>query len=284
MTPGLTRRLAGAALVPVLAALAAASAPAQPPDPESDDPRPVPRLSDGHVSFTAPAGETGNWDGRPGSTLADNVREDALDNQGFGGFNLPTNRSIDDVPFQPWARALYDHRQATFTKDDPHTRCMPSGGPRMFHTPYGFEILQLPDEIVFVSVGAPHSWRVVHMDGRAHPEDPEPTYFGRSIGRWEGDTLVIDTVGFNEKFWMVREGLPHTSELHLIERISRPDFDTLRYEVTIDDPGAYTETWTGGWYIPWVPGNEPFDYLCQENNLDAERMVGPQPAETSGTR
>ncbi len=77
---------------------------------------------------------------------------------------------------------------------------------------------------------------------------------------------------------MVREGLPHTSKLHLIERISRPDFDTLRYEVTIDDPGAYTEPWSGGWYIPWVAGNEPFDYLCQENNLDAERMVGPAAA------
>ena len=74
----------------------------------------------------------------------------------------------------------------------------------------------------------------------------------------------------------VREGLPHTTQLHLIERFTRRSFDELVYEVTVDDPGAYTDTWSGGWIIPWVPGNEPFDYLCQENNLDAERMVGPQ--------
>src|SRR5690606_17519378 len=97
-----------------------------------------------------------------------------------------------------------------------------------------------------------------------------------SIGWYEGDTLVIDTVGFNEKFWLSREGVPHTSRLHTVERISRPDFYTLKYEITIDDPGAYTAPWTGGWYIPWVAENEPFDYLCQENNIDAQRMVGPQ--------
>jgi hypothetical protein len=253
--------------------LAAAAAGAQAPaDATANERRPPPRWPDGTISFTGPPGEIGNWDGRAGATLANNIVDGAIDNPEF---NLPTNLGIDDVPFQPWAQALYDYRQATFTKDDPHTRCMPSGGARMFHTPYGMEILQLPDEIIFVSVGAPHSWRVVHMDGRPHPETPEPTFFGHSIGHYEGDTLVIDTIGFNEKFWISREGLPHTSQLHTIERISRPDFDTLKYEITIDDPGAYTDTWSGGWYIPWVPENEPFDYLCQENNLDAERMVGP---------
>jgi hypothetical protein len=242
------------------------------------EPRPAPRLPDGRINLSGPPGEIGNWDGRAGSTLATNVAADALDRTGFGTFNLPENLSIDEVPFLPWARDVYDQRQATFTKDDPHTRCKPSGGARMFHTPYGFEILDLPDagQIIFVSVGAPHSWRVVYMDGREHPEHLEPTWFGHSIGHWEEDTLVIDTVGFNDKFWMTREGLPHTTRLHTIERISRPDFDTLRYEVTIDDPGAYSKPWTGGWYIPWSAGNEPFDYLCQENNLDAERMVGPQ--------
>jgi len=257
----------------LVAALAASSGSSQ--DTNSTDVRPAPRWPDGTLSFTGPPGEIGNWDGRPGSTLGANVFEDALD---VSEFNLPTNLRIDEIPFKPWARALYDYRQATFTKDDPHTRCKPSGGARMFHTPYGFEILALPDtaEIIFLSVGAPHSWRVVHMDGRAHPKNPEPTWFGHSVGHWEGDTLVIDTVGFNEGFWISREGLPHTSQLHTIERLSRPDFDTLRYEITIDDPGAYTETWSGGWLIPWIPGNEPFDYLCQENNLDVGRMVGPR--------
>ena len=256
----------------LLAAVVGSAALAQAPD---GDVRPPPRWPDGTISFTGPPGEIGNWDGRAGATLFNNNREGALDN---ALYNLPTNLTIDAVPFQPWARALYERRQATFTKDDPHTRCKPSGGARMFHTPYGMEILQLFDsqEVIFLSVGSPHSWRVVHMDGRAHPENPRPTYFGHSIGWYEGDTLVIDTIGFNEKFWLSREGVPHTSQLHTIERLTRRDFDTLVYEITIDDPGAYTDTWSGGWLIPWVPENEPFDYLCQENNLDAERMVGPQ--------
>lgn len=259
----------------LLAATALLTGPSAIAQQENDTPRPPPRWPDGTISFTGLPGEIGNWDGRAGATLFNNNREGAIDNPLY---NLPTNLDIDEVPFQPWARALYEHRQATFTKDDPHTRCKPSGGARMFHTPYGMEILQLLDsqEIIFVSVGAPHSWRVVHMDGRPHPENPEPTYFGHSIGWYEGDTLVIDTIGFNEKFWLSREGVPHTSRLHTVERISRPDFDTLQYEIEIDDPGAYTEPWSGGWLIPWVPENEPFDYLCQENNLDAERMIGPQ--------
>ena len=233
--------------------------------------RPVPRWPDGRISFTGPPDVIGNWDGPVGASLAN----DKIYNELFPQTrNLPTNLEIEDVPFQPWARKLYEERRANYGKDDPHTRCKPSGGPRMFHTPYGFEILDLPDagQIIFISVGAPHSWKVVYMDGRPHPESPEPSWFGHATGRWEGDTLVIDTVGFNEKFWLTREGIPHTAQLHLIERLSRPDFDTLRYEVTIDDPGAYTETWSGGWLIPWVDGNEPFDYLCQENNLDGRHM------------
>ena len=259
---------AGALQIGWLAALPVAA--------QSDDGeavRPAPRWPDGKISFTGPPGEIGNWDGPPVATLAHHDRADAL---GDRRINLPTNLSAADVPFQDWAREVYEFRQATFTKDDPHTRCKPSGGARMFHTPYGFEILDLGDEIIFVSVGAPHSWRVVHMDGREHPDDLEPTWFGHSVGRWDGDTLVIDSVGFNDKFWMSRGGFPHTEQLHTIERISRPDFHTLRYEVTIDDPGAYTDTWSGGWFIPWIAENEPFDYLCQENNLDAARMVGPE--------
>ena len=241
----------------------------------TDGVRPAPRWPDGRISFTAPPGEVGNWDGPVGTNLFEHTRKFEND---VRGFNLQTNLHIDDVPFQPWSRALYEYRQATFTKDDPHTRCRPSGGARMFHTPYGFEIIERPEsqEVIFLSVGAPHSWRIVYMDGRPHPEDPRPTWYGHSVGHWEGDTLVIDTVGFNERFWLTRTGVPHTSQLHLTERISRPSFHRLRYEVTVDDPGAYAEPWTGGWYMPWGDGNEPFDYLCQENNLDAARMVGPE--------
>ena len=114
------------------------------------------------------------------------------------------------------------------------------------------------------------------MDGRDHPAGLEPSWFGHSVGHWEEDSLVVDSVGFNDKFWMSREGVPHTTQLHLTERFTRTNFYTMVYEVTVDDPGAYTASWSGGWYINWVAGNEPFDYLCQENNRDAEHMIGPE--------
>ena len=96
-------------------------------------------------------------------------------------------------------------------------------------------------------------------------------------GHWDGDTLVIDTVGFNEKFWFTRKpmGMVHTESLHLVERISRRDYDTLRYEVTVDDPAAYTRPWTASWEVPWTD-YEIVEYLCTENNRDPAHFVGPQ--------
>ncbi len=273
----LERKQGGAAvaIAAALTVLVSSSAAAQ--DGGAEAKRPPPRWPDGRISFTGLPGESGNWEGSSGAgaELLFLTPEEA---QAPGTRALPTNLLVDDVPFQPWARAVFDYRQTTLLRDEPHVRCKASGAARLFHTPYGLEILDLPDagEIIFVGVGGPHSWRVVHMDGRSHPENPEPTRYGHSIGHWEGDTLVIDTVGFTENFWMNRLGAPHTSQLRTIERLSRPDFDTLVYEITIDDPGAYTEVWSGGWILTWSPNNEPFDYLCQENNLDVARMVGPQ--------
>jgi hypothetical protein len=234
--------------------------------------RPTPRWPDGRVNLGAEPGEKGLWEGNAGATLATNP-PGGLDNPAM---YLPTNLKIDEVPWQPWARAVYDYRQAETTKDDPHVRCKPSGGPRMFHTPYGLEFIDVPEEkkIYILGVGGPHSWRVVYMDRREHPKDLDPTFSGHSVGWWEGDTLVIDTVGFNERFWLTREGIPHTSALHLVERFTREDHDTLRYEATIDDPGAYTRPWTGGWYLRWQAGEEMYEYICQENNRDIQHMFG----------
>jgi hypothetical protein len=238
--------------------------------------RPPPRTADGRISFSGTRDEIGNWEGSTanGAELIYPTPEDDPRN---GTDALPTNLSVERVPLQPWARALFEYRQRTYLKDEPHVRCKPSGVARLFHTPYGLEILDLPDsgEMVFVGVGGPHSWRVVDLRAKQHAADLEPARYGHSIGHWEGDTLVIDTVGFADSFWLNRLGLPHTEQLHTIERISRPNFDTLIYEVTIDDPGAYTASWSGGFYLNWRKGNEPFDYLCQDNNLDPERLVGP---------
>ena len=233
--------------------------------------KPTPHLADGRVNLGPAPGEKGVWEGNAGATLATNVK--GLDNPRM---NLPTNLKIADVPFQPWARAVYEYRQSTTTKDDPHVRCKPSGGPRMFHTPYGFEFLDLPDQkrIIIVGVGGPHTWRTIYMDGRPHPTDLDPTFSGHSVGHWEGDALVVDSVGFNEKFWLTREGIPSTEFLHITERFTRTDYDTLKYEATIDDPGAYTAPWTGGWLIRWQPNEEMYEYVCQDNNRDVKHMYG----------
>jgi hypothetical protein len=233
---------------------------------------PTPHWPDGHVNLGPLPGQKGLWEGNAGATLATNP-PGGLDNPGM---YLPTNLKISEVPFQPWARAIYEYRQAQTTKDDPHVRCKPSGGPRMFHTPYGMEFLDEPElkRVYITGVGGPHTWRVIYMDGRDHPKDLDPSFSGHSVGRWDGDSLVVDTVGFNEKFWLTREGIPSTEFLHLIERFTRTDYDTLKYEATIDDPGAYTATWTGGWYIRWQPDQEMYEYVCQDNNRDVRHMYG----------
>jgi hypothetical protein len=120
--------------------------------------------------------------------------------------------------------------------------------------------------IYIFDIGGPHSFRTIYMDGRKHPKDLIPSFYGDSIGHWEGDALVIDAVGFNEKFWTNRDGLPHTDQLHLTEKFTRLDLNTLKYEVTVDDPGAYTAPWTSGFNLRWTDGLELFEYVCQDNN------------------
>ena len=196
---------------------------------------PTPRHPDGRPNLGALPGETGVWVGN-GGRLAINP------NNYEARATLGAPIHIDDVPLKPWARAIVDERHITFLSYEPHARCKPSGGAREFVTPYGLEIVDLPEiqRVYIFDFGGPHTYRVIYMDGRPHPENPTPSYYGHSVGRWEGDTLVVDTVGFNERFWMNRDGLPHTDRMHLIERITRTDFDTLQYDITIDDPAPMT--------------------------------------------
>jgi hypothetical protein len=252
--------------------------------------RPTPHWPDGRVNLGPGPGEKkGVWIGPIGPTLTapakinrENLADEALVpgetlNVNAGstlGLSLPTNPRLADVPFQPWARALYEYRNHNLIADDPHVRCKPSGGPRPFHTPYGFELVDDHDDkrIYMFEVGGPHTWRVIYMDGRKHPKNFEPSYLGHSIGSWEGKTLVVDSVGYNERFWMTREGLPHTEKLHLVERFTRLNYDTLKYVAIIDDPGAYTKRWSGGWLIKWAEGEELYEYICQDNNQDPKHL------------
>ena len=124
--------------------------------------------------------------------------------------------------------------------------------------------------------GGAHVWRLIYMDGRSHPEGDalNPTWMGHSVGRWDGDTLVIDTVGFNEGTWIDMGGKPHTDQLHLIERLTRTDLYTLHYEATIDDPAAYNAPWKVRFDVTWDPNGQIQEYICQENNLWKDRVSG----------
>jgi len=179
-------------------------------------------------------------------------------------------------PYQPWARAISDFRR--IDAKEPHTRCKPSAGPRQFLTPYGVEIVDMPDlqRVFIMDVGGPHTFRTIFLDGREHPKDYEPTYYGHSIGKWEGDTLVVDTVGINERIWIDRGQAPHTEKLHLIEKFTRVDMMTMNYEITVDDPGAYTATWSRTSQMRFTPNAELFEYVCQDNNFAPELLVGTE--------
>jgi len=218
---------------------------------EGPPPEPTPRWPDGSVNLGSVPGKKGYWEVRPG----------------LGG----TPRAAD-IPFQPWAKGVYEYRNATFGKDSPLVNCKAAPGPGFFNAP-GFEIVDVPEmkSIFILNMAGPHSWRVIYMDGRPHPQGDalRPTFLGHSTGEWVGDTLVIDSVGFNEKQWAVAS-YPNTSQLHLTERITRPNLSTLTYEVVVDDPGAYTKPWTARWTISqssaskWIPNGEMFEYICQD--------------------
>lgn len=216
----------------------------------SEPSEPSPRWPDGKVNLGSSPGKKGYWEVQPG----------------LGGFPR-----ADAVPFQPWAKAVYDYRVSSNIYP-PLVGCKATSGPLFFNAP-GFEIVDVAElkTIFILNIAGPHSWRVIYMDGRPHPagDDLRPTYLGHSVGRWETDTLIIDSVGFNEKQWL-GGSFPTTDKLHLIERISRPNLKTLSYEFTIDDTGAYTKPWSGRWTISettnssWIPDGDMFEYICQE--------------------
>ena len=222
----------------------------QAPEPDA----PAPRLPDGHVALGSSKAAKGYWEVRPG----------------LGG-------RAGNVPLQPWARALQQYRGSRVDLYPPSVYCKPTSGPGFFNAP-GFDFVDAPDQqsIFILNIAGPHSWRQVFMDGRAHPANLRPTFLGHSTGKWEGDTLVIDSVGFNEKQW-IAGSYPTTSQLHLTERITRTGLKSITYEATIDDPGAYTAPWTIRWSITprtassWIEGGEIFEYICQDDRNDVTR-------------
>lgn len=228
---------------------------------------PAPRWPNGHVRLGAAPGQTGYWGARSAQALVDStagriaMNEDGLLN------NLADAERV--APFLPWAKALYLYRQRTRLRDDPLGRCMPPGGPRQFQVANGFQFVEQPDlgRILVLHGGGDRNWRVIYTDGRPQDQPAEvvQSYYGHSVGHWQGDTLVVDSIGYNERFWMAAGGLPHTEALHLVERFTRTDLNTLKYEVRVEDPRTYTRPWTGGWTVEWVPNQDLQEYFCEEN-------------------
>jgi hypothetical protein len=206
---------------------------------------PPPRLPDGTIDLG-----DGAWVAVPG-----------------GGDSIAQRLSRgEELPLLPAAKALMASRQLT---DDPVNWCLPLGLLRP--SPYPFRFIQnythkKPTHMYILSEWM-GSFRQIFLDGRKHPSELEPTWFGHSIGWYENNTLVIDTVGFNDKFWFDRRATPHTTQLHTIERWTRLDAGHLVREVTIDDPGAYSRPFTVTYPATLVqPGDELMEYVCQENN------------------
>jgi hypothetical protein len=242
---------------------------------------PQPTGTNTPAAVTSPAGSGGLVTGRgrgraaptgPAPKLANGLPDFSGVWQGGGPVGdlaqgMPKGQSI---PLNAEGTRIMAARQS---KDDPEANCLPTGVPRT--APYPWRIVQTPTHVFILFEGNIHSYRQIFVDGRKHPEDPDPTWYGHSIGHYEGDTLVVDTVGFNDKFWFDFRGHPHTEKLHTVERYTRKDLGTIVVETTIDDPGVYTNPFTISFTGRLRPGEELMEYICQENEQDSKHIKGP---------
>jgi hypothetical protein len=177
------------------------------------------------------------------------------------------------LPMQPWAAAVVKERMANGGKDDPQSRCLPLPPPRgwssftlqkITHTPASLTIM---DEYM-------SQFRQIFLDGRALPKDPEPLFKGYSVGRWEGDTLVVDTIGFKDDSWLDMFGHPLTAQARTTERIRRINYGNLDVQLTVDDPKAYTKPWTTTIKLSLALNTELLEYICNENEKSRQHMIG----------
>lgn len=177
---------------------------------------------------------------------------------------------------QPWAEELLKERTANNRKDWPPTYCQPASAVPFFSGGF-FKLVHHPSTLVFIVENATQFTQMALVDGRPqrlHPAGVGPNWLGHQVGTWDGDTLVIDAIGFRDRGWLNFEGQPHSDQLHVVERLRRPDLGHLEIEVTLDDPRAFRKTWTGTIYATLSPDIELQEFVCSENNKDAAHMVG----------
>jgi hypothetical protein len=241
----------------------------------------VPRTADGKPNLAAPAPRMP--DGKPdfsGIWLTANTFCPSTDPESLVcGTELPMGRDginmgaslPGGLPYQPWLAALVKQRTADDAKDDPHVRCLPDTFLRAYSVPHLIKIVQAPGLVIMLNeLNA--GYRQVFADNRPFPEDPTPSWQGYSSGNWEGDTLVVNSIGFRDDLWIDWNGSVITSAAKVQERIRRPDYGRLEIVVTVDDPKAYTRPWTVTLRQRLALNTELVDEICLENEQSHQRM------------
>jgi len=239
-----------------------------------------PQAADGRPNLEAPAPRTpggkpelaGVWQAEP---------EPGGDDTGPGGLVLPkymadVTRDQPDTLLQPAAAALLKARADNLYRDNPVIRCLPLGVPRLDAYTHPFKIVQ-SDGLIVILYESQTLFRQIFMDGRALPEDPQPAWLGYSVGRWDGDTLVVSTAGFTDKTWLDARGRPHSEAMRLTERFTRRDMGHMNIEVTVDDPAMYTRSFSFTQPHRLLPDGELIEYICNENNEAHFPLVGSKP-------
>ena len=234
----------------------------------------TPRTPDGKPDLSAPAPKT--TDGRPSMsgiwTRARGPNTPSSNPAGLPGiltYYMPKDAVI---PMQPWAEALFNERSAKFGAGRPSQRCLPHGIPDAMLYGGPMKIVQGPGLTIILFEEFNH-YRQVFTDGRPFPRDTQPAWFGYSIGKWEGDAFVIDTMGFNDQTWLDDSGHPHTDAMHTTERFRRSDFGHMEMELTIDDPKAYTKPWSVNIGFNLLPDTDLIEDIC-DNEKDNAHIEG----------
>jgi hypothetical protein len=229
------------------------------------EPRPVPRTADGKPDLT------GVWIAQGALLLMEGEEALAAARAADEAAGRRPNRRAEPPPYNEEAEARRQYYLERRGIDDPMGLCLLTGVPRIKFRPLPFEIVQLPERVLFL-YEIHHAFRIVPTDGRPHPADAEPSYLGDSVAHWDGDTLVVDVTHFNDKTWLQGVGTVHSEQLHVTERYTRDTYDTIRYEVTMTDPAVFTKPWTIEETFRLRPNERIREYECIESNEDIQRF------------
>jgi hypothetical protein len=226
----------------------------------------IPRTADGKPDLSAPTPRLP--DGTPDLAGVWSPKDNTY------ARDITTDFKPEAVPFQPWAKALFDARKdGSHSREDPDANCLPQGVPKIHSVAYPQKFIRTPESIVVI-FEAFNLWRQIFTDGRELMADPNPTWLGYSTGKWDGETFVVETKGFNGKAWLDQSGKPTTEALRVIERFRRKDFGHMEVQITIDDTKAFTRPWMVTQQLYLLPDTEPIEFICNENNRDLEHLPG----------